>query len=31
MGHVAAAKLFVEKLMSWLPVFYCSWLNKRLV
>ena len=31
MGHVAAAKLFVEKLMSWLSVFYCSWLNKRLV
>ena len=28
MGHVAAAKLFGEKLISWLPVFYRSWLKK---
>ena len=29
MGHVAAAKLFGEKLISWLPVFHRSWLKKR--
>ena len=29
MGHVAAAKLFGEKLIPWLPVYYRLWLKKE--
>lgn len=29
MGHVAAAKLFGEKLIAWLPVYYRLWLKKE--